>query len=147
VRVDWAVTCRYVESDGAQGTIVGAGTDLLYVPTLPQPVGIMLAVRLAGAIEEIEAGQAHRLTIRIFDPSGEPVRAEDGSEAAPTLVELKSEEEPKQIVSGWAVSPLIALGVQWIASAEGTYTIDVGLEGGSPVPTPVHVLLLPTANG
>ncbi len=146
MRIDWAVTCRYAESNGTQGTIVGAGTDLLYVMALPQPVGIMLAVRLVGEFEELEQGQSTHLKVEIRDPDGKPVRGADGSEAPPSTIELKP-SEAKQLVSGWLATPFIALGLQWIASSEGPYTITVEIDGddSNAKRTPVHVLLAPGA--
>lgn len=143
MRIDWVVTCRYAESAGPVGTIVGAGTDLLYVPVFPSTVGIMLAIRLAGAIEEVGEGQAHPMSVAILGPDGNPVRDAEGSAAPPSTLELRSDREPQQVVPGWAISPLIALAVTWIAEEEGAYTINVALPGTDPKPNPVHVLQAP----
>lgn len=143
MHVDWAVTCRYAESDGAIGTIVGAGIDVLYVPGLPHQVGVMLAVRLAASFEEVSEGQQHTLVVRVLGPDAQPVRTPDGSAAEPLSVAFQTTAVTQQLVPGWLVAPLFALGVQWWAVEEGTYTIDIGVGDAEPLPSPVHVLQTP----
>ena len=72
MRIDWAVTCRYAESDGTLGTIVGAGADVIEVVMLPQPVAMMLAVRLAAPAEEFAALLAEDPTQLALERVGRP---------------------------------------------------------------------------
>ena len=144
MRVDWAVTCRYAESDGSTATIVGAGTDVLYVPAFPSSLGIMLAVRLAAPFEEFGEGQAHDIEISIEGPGGSDVRAADGSVAAPLTARVQAAPGAHQLVPGWLVTPLVAIGVQWFASEQGTYTLVVRAGDAEPSRSPVHVLPVPS---
>jgi hypothetical protein len=136
--VDWAVTCRYAESNGLVGTIVGAGVDLIQVPALPQAVGIMLAVRLGATVEEFQADQTHELAVQVQAPDGQPVRTPDGSESPPITAQFSGAAQ--QIVPGWLVTPMFAIALQWLASEAGTYTILVRAGLGEPSRSPVHVL-------
>lgn len=141
MRVDWAVTCRYAESDGSVGTIVGAGIDVLYAPDFPHQVSIMLAVRLAAAFEEVNEGQEHEIVVRVMGPGGGLALMPDGSEAQPLT--LRFAAAGKQLVPGWVATLLFALAVQWWATEEGAYTLEVGVDNGPATPTPVHVLRAP----
>jgi hypothetical protein len=140
MHIDWAVTCRYAESNGVVATLVGAGVDLLRVAELPGAVGSMVAVRLAGAPDELGPGQTHLLTVRILDPSGDPVSDPAGNVVPALETEFSSDEPVEQAVPGWLVSPLFAFGVQSWAAEEGTYTITIAVDGGEPHRSPVHVL-------
>jgi hypothetical protein len=144
LRATWAVTCRYAESDGNVGTIIGAGIDVLYVPDFPHQVGLMLAVRLAATLEEVAEGQQHELIARVLAPNGGLVRAPDGSEAPPLGVTFQA-TAAQQLVPGWLVTPLFALGLQWWAAEEGTYTIEVSAADAEPSSSPVHVLKAPAS--
>jgi hypothetical protein len=137
--IDWAVTCRYAESDGNVGTIVGAGIDVLYVPQLPHPVGVMAAVRLSATFEEVRDGQRHEIAGRILGPEGSPLRNPDGSEV-PALTANFQAGGATQLVPGWLVSPLFAFGFQWLATEEGTYTVHIRVGDATPSLSPVHVL-------
>ena len=140
MQVDWVVTCRYAESDGSVATIVGAGIDVLYVAGFPHEVGIMVAVRLSAPFEEVSADQGHQLIGRILGPDGAPVRARDGSAVAPLELDLHTTTGASQLVPGWLATPLHAIGLQWWAPHEGTYTIEIGVDDEEPTLTPVHVL-------
>lgn len=140
MNVDWLVTCRYAESDGTVGTIVGAGIDVLFVPQFPSPVGVMLAVRLAAPAEEIEEGQEHELVGFVRKPDGQPTRGPDGSPSPPMSVRFQAAIGGRQFVPGWLVAPMFAFGIRWLAEEEGTYTVGVGVAGADPAMTPVHVL-------
>lgn len=140
MRIDWAVTCRYAESDGTVATIVGAGIDLLYVPALPTLVGVMLAVRLAASADEFAGGTQHEVTCRVLDPSGGPVLADDDTPAQDMKLGFAAPEEGvQQRVPGWLVSPLFAFQVAWTARETGSYTIEA-VAGEDTHRSPVHVL-------
>ena len=140
MRVEWVVTCRYAESDGSVATIVGAGIDVLYVAGFPQEVGIMVAVRLSAPFEEVSADQGHQIIGRILGPESAPVRAPDGSAVPPLELDLHTGTGAAQLVPGWLATPLHAIGLQWWAPQEGTYTIEIGVDDEEPTLTPVHVL-------
>lgn len=142
--VAWAVTCRYVESDGTTGTIVGAGIDVLYVPRFPHWVSIMLAVRLAGTFEEVSEANQHPIVGRVLGPDGEPVPAPDGSEVPPVTADFSGSGWTQQ-VQGWLVTTLFPFRFRWWAPDEGTFTIQVRVDDAEPSLSPVHVLPHPGA--
>jgi len=115
MNIDWAVTCRYAESDGLVATIVGAGVDLLRVAELPGAIGSMVAVRLAGAPEELGPDKTHQLTVRILAPDGEPVRDPAGNVVPALEAPITSDEPVEQAVPGWLVNPLFTFGVSAFA--------------------------------
>jgi len=141
VRIDWAVACRYAESDGHIATIVGAGVDVLNPPVLPALVGVMLVVRLAAAADEFDGGIEHDVICRVLDPSGVPVLAQDGTPAEEMRMSFAAPAEGvQQRVSGWLVHPLFALQIGWIAREPGSYSIETSA-GDDTHMSPIHVLL------
>jgi hypothetical protein len=140
MHIDWAVTCRYAESDSVVATIVGAGVDLQRVQEIPGPVGTMLAVRLAAAPDELGPDQMHKLTVQVLDPSGDPVRDQEGDVTPPLEAEFGSEQPVQQAVPGWLVNPLFTFGVQWWVIEPGTYSITLRVDDGDAHLSPMHVL-------
>lgn len=142
MRIDWAVACRFAESDGNIATIVGAGIDVLNVPTMPVLVGVMIAVRLAAPADEFVGGATHEVTCRVLDPLGDPVLAEDGTPAeSMTMGFAAGEGGVQQRVPGWLVNPLFAFQIAWIAREPGTYSIETST-GEDTRLSPIHVLLI-----
>ncbi len=140
MQIDWAVTCRYAESDGHIATIVGAGIDVLNVPALPALVAVMFAVRLAAPADEFEGGIQHDVTCRVLDPSGARVLADDGTPAEDLKMSFAAPEEGvQQQVTGWLVNPLFAFQIAWIAREPGTYSIETNAGEGTHL-SPIHVL-------
>jgi hypothetical protein len=142
VNIDWAVTCRYAESDGAVATLVGAGIDAVFLPTFPGPVGVMMAVRLAAPPEELAPGQIHTLRCRILDAAGDPVTALDRTPTEPLEIAIGSQVPIQQLVPGWLVQPLVAMGVQWLASEPQTYRIELRIDDSEHL-SPFHVVAPP----
>lgn len=140
MHVEWVVTCRFAESDGGSGTIVGAGTDVLFLPQIPGPAGTFIAVRLAATAEELEPGQQHELVTRIVDPGGRPARAPDGTEVPAQTIQIAPQAPVQQLVPGWLVNPLLAYGAQWWVHEPGSYTIELSVGEGEPRNSPIHVL-------
>lgn len=139
VRIDWAVACRYAESDGQIATLVGAGIDVLNPPALPMMVGVMLVVRLAAAADEFEGGVQHDVTCRVLDPAGAPVLAQDDTPAEAMVMSFAAPEGVQQRVTGWLVHPLFAFQVAWIARESGSYSIETSA-GDDTHLSPIHVL-------
>ena len=100
----------------------------------------MVAVRLSAPFEEVSADQGHQILGRILGPDSAPVRAPDGSAVAPLELDLHTATGAAQLVPGWLATPLHAIGLQWWAPQEGTYTIEIGVDDEEPTLTPVHVL-------
>ena len=103
MQIAWAVTCRYAESNGVQGTIVGAGVDVLFVPEFPSQVAIMLAVRLTATPDELRADQQHELVIRIEGPDGQPARTIAGEEVEPLRARMLAATQGAPLVPGEVV--------------------------------------------
>lgn len=141
MHIDWAVTCRYAESDGSVGTIVGAGIDVLRVPALPADLSVMVAVRLAVPFEAFEDGARElEATCRVLDPESQPALGLLDEPFQPLSFSVAMPAGVRQLVPGWLLNPLLAFGVRWRATAVGTYTIAIATDEDESL-NPVHVLL------
>jgi len=140
MHIEWVVICRYAESDGGRATIIGAGTDVIFAQQLPGPVGIMAAVRLAAAPDELGPGNSHTLSARVLRPDGDPATLADGDEAPPLTLQIETSEPVQQLVPGWLVNPMMAFRLEWWATDPGTYSAAMTIDDGEPLLTPVHVL-------
>ena len=140
MNIEWVVICRYAEVEFGRATIIGAGTDVIFAPELPGPVGIMAAARLAAAADELEPGNSYTLTARMLRPDGGPATLADGEEVPPLTVQIESSEPVRQLVPGWLVNPMVAFRLEWWATDPGTYSAELAIDDGEPLLTPVHVL-------
>lgn len=140
MNIEWVVICRYAEVDGGRATIVGAGTDVIFANELPGPVGIMAAARLAAAPEELEPGNSYTLAARMLRPDGDPATLASGDEMPPLTVQIESSEPVRQLVPGWLVNPMVAFRLEWWATDPGTYSLELSIDDGEALLTPVHVL-------
>lgn len=139
--IDWAVLCRYAESNGTVATIVGAGIDMLTVPAMPTLVAVMVAIRLAAPADEFVGGVQHEVTCRVLDPTGAPVLAEDDTPAEELKLGFSAPEGGvQQTVPGWLVNPLFAFQIAWIVREPGTYSVETRV-GDHAHLSPIHVLL------
>jgi len=135
VRVDWAIPCRYAEVHPQSGaTIIGAGADLIIAPQIPTPVQVLFVVRFVGAPEEVK-GDAHPVTCRVLDPDG----SEIGQQTAEITTELT------QVVTGYVAEVTIPMGILLLVAQYGTYRVEWTIDGGDPLPVPIHVVEPPTA--
>lgn len=131
MRIDWATLCRFAEVNGNLATIVGAGIDITWAAQLPAGIQTMVAVRMTAPEDELGPEHPHTLRCRILDP--------DMQEVGETLeAELRAGGE--SLRPGWLVGIMIPMGVQWQADREGTYTVELAIDGGDPYMTPMHVL-------
>lgn len=130
MNIDWVIPCRFVEVHDNLGTIVGAGIDTFWVQELPAQIQVMLALRITGMAEELDPSVSHALTNRILDPSGEVI-AEVGGELA-----LGGESARPE----WLVGIMLPMVVGFEAPDEGTYTVEVSVDGDSRS-LPLHVIL------
>jgi Family of unknown function (DUF6941) len=134
LNIDWVIPCRFVEVHDNLATIVGGGIDTFWVPQLPAPVQVFLAVRLTAAPEELESDELHATVNRIRDPRGE----------------LISETSGEIGISGqaarpdWLVAVTLAMIVAFQAPEEGAYTIELDVDDASRS-LPIHVIIAPPA--
>lgn len=129
LNIDWAIPCRYVEVHDNLGTIIGAGIDTYWVPNLPTPLQLVLAVRLLAMAEELGEDQQHHAVNRVRDPHGDIV-SEIGGDFA-----MGGESARPEWLTGIIVSSLI----QFEVTEEGTYTIEHEVDG-SLVSLPIHIV-------
>jgi hypothetical protein len=128
VNIDWAIPCRYVEVHDNLGTIVGAGIDTYWIPELPQPIQVVLAVRLLAMTEELDPDQEHTATNRVLDPRG----AQMSEVGGPFSVGGESARPD------WLTGIMVSTVVQFEASEEGTYTIELVVDDAL-TSLPIHV--------
>jgi hypothetical protein len=129
MNIEWVIPCRYVEVHDNLATIVGAGIDTYWLHQGPGPLQVVLAVRALATPEELEAGDEHTITNLIRDPSGGQIGEMTG--------QLKIQAEAQR--PEWLVGLTLPMIVQFDALEEGTYTIEVGIDGASHA-LPIHVV-------
>jgi hypothetical protein len=129
LNIEWVIPCRYVEVHDNLGTIVGAGIDTYWVMELPAPIQVMLAIRLLAMAEELKHDQQHTTKNRVLDPHGE-LLGEGGGEFSMTGESARPD---------WLAGLIVPAVVQFQASEEGTYTIEVDVDQAS-ASLPIHVV-------
>jgi hypothetical protein len=129
VNIDWVIPCRYIEVHDNLGTIVGAGIDTFWVPTLPATLQVILAVRLLAVAEELGAGEQHSSTNRVRDPRGDVLSEVNGE------FTIDTEAARPEWLAGFIVGTV----VQFEVAEEGTYTIEHAV-GDASASLPIHVV-------
>jgi hypothetical protein len=129
VNIEWIIPCRYVEVHDNLGTIIGAGIDSVWVPELPSPIQVILAVRLLAMAEELDPDQQHTVTNRVRDPSAEIVNEISGEFSVGG--DLARPE--------WLAGIIVPMVVEFEASEEGTYTIELIVDDAPPGTQPIHI--------
>jgi hypothetical protein len=129
VNIDWVIPCRYVEVHDNLGTIIGAGIDTYWVPELPAPLQVALAIRLLAMAEELGPDEKHTATSRVRDPSGD-VLTEVGGEFA---------MEVEAASTDWLAGFIVPVVVQFEAAEEGSYMIEQDVDEAS-ASLPIHVV-------
>jgi hypothetical protein len=131
VRVDWAIPCRFVEVQPQSGaTIVGAGADVVHVPSVPTPVQVLFAVRYVGAPEEVNGETAHSIVCRIFNPVGDRVDEQTGQLMA----------HGTQMIPGYVAEIIVPSGVVIDAQQFGTYGVEFSIDEDTLRRVPIHVV-------
>lgn len=120
MRVDWAIPCRLVEVHDGLATIVGGGIDQYVLPAVPGQMLVNIALRLVGLLDQAQ----HQLRIRILDP----VMAE----AAQALDTTFTMNPPgPNHPPGWEGHVVLPMVLRFEALVEGTYTVDIVVDGHS----------------
>jgi hypothetical protein len=129
LNIEWIIPCRFVEVHDNLGTIIGAGIDTFWVPELPAPIQVILAIRLLAMADELDPDQKHTVTNRVRGPDGEVMN--EGIAEFSVGAESPSKE--------WLTGIILPLVVQFQASEEGTYTIEFIVDDAPPGSQPIHV--------
>jgi hypothetical protein len=129
MNVDWVIPCRYVEVHDNLGSMIGAGIDTFWVPELPAPLQVMLAVRLTATGEELSPGIQHVLRTVVTDAVGELI-----FEAS---MEFEANTENTQ--TEWLNSLVMPSVVQFEVEEAGTYQLEQSVDGNS-MSIPLHVI-------
>jgi hypothetical protein len=130
LRVDWAIPCRYAEVHDNLATIVGGGIDHLWLPALPSPVQVILAIRLVFLPDELDSDDPHRLRVSALDPQGQKLSEVEGdlNVAGP-------------VASGeWLQGLHIPMAIQFMAEEPGTHQLEITVDGQT-VAVPINVAL------
>jgi hypothetical protein len=134
VRINWAIPCRYAEVQQQGATIVGAGADLVVVPELPAPVGVLFAIRFVGDPEELDGVTPHKTVVRLFDPDGASMGEQEGQIIGGPV---------QQVVVGYLAEVIIPMGVVIDAQRDGSYSVEFEIDGDR-LRVPIHVVVGPT---
>jgi uncharacterized protein DUF6941 len=114
MRVEWAIPCRYLESEGGTATIVGAGIDTFFVPDLPATVGFMLAMKLVAPDEDWQ--REFRLVFKILGPTATVVREESVTLGA---------HPGTQLFETWERGGIIPSAHQFEVAGPGAYSLEI----------------------
>jgi hypothetical protein len=128
VNIDWVIPCRYVEVHDNLGTIIGAGIDTFWVPEIPSPIQVLLAIRLLALSDELD-GRPHAAVTRIRAPGGDVV-SEVGGDVSIGAANAHAE---------WLNGIMVAGVVQFEASEAGTFMIEFEVDEASES-LPLHVV-------
>jgi hypothetical protein len=109
--------------------MIGAGIDTFWIPALPAPLQVMLAVRLTATAEELAPGIQHATRTVVTDPSGEVV-----FEAG-----LEFEANTENTQTEWLNSMVMPGVVQFDVTDPGTYQLEQSVDGNS-LSIPLHVI-------
>ena len=128
MNIDWIIPCRYLEVHDGLGTIIGAGIDTIWLPELPAPIQVLLAVRLLVTPDEMSSEEPHVVANRIRNPDGE------------VLVETRGE----MMIGGdvtrpeWLIGATIPVVLQFEAVDQGAYMIELDVDDATKS-LPIHV--------
>ena len=131
MRVEWAIACRYAEVNDNLFTIIGAGIDNMYVPTLPMPVQVAVAARLVGTPEELTA-RTHTVRCVAYGP-------DDVEELARAEGQMELRDLQVRNPADWLASLHVPMGIVFPVSAEGAYRLEVGVDDSDAYLLPLHI--------
>jgi hypothetical protein len=123
LRIDWAIPCRYAETNGALITIVGGVIDTFYVRGYPSVVGMMLATRILGLPADL-AGE-HVMRMELADDEMNTIH---GAELRFTH---DSESDDATAPAGWERAFYFVGAHQFQVERDGQYTLTLVLDGST----------------
>lgn len=130
MNIEWIIPCRYLEVHDNLATIIGGGIDTLWFPGLPAQAQVLLAVRLLATPEEVSSAEPHAVYSRIRHPGGETLHEASG--------EVVIGGEP--VRPDWLIGMTVPMAVQFEATEEGPYAIEVGVDDAEST-VPIHIVL------
>lgn len=131
MRIQYAIPCRYAEGVGNVNNILGGGIDTTIVQALPVPVGLMIALRVVGAVDEM-VGEMLKFHCHVAAP--------DGTEAGFALDHEIGPVEAQAARQDWPIGLVLSFGLQWHAETEGTYMIHLQVNDQYDA-LPMHVVV------
>jgi hypothetical protein len=131
MRVQWATLARYAEAEAGTGlvTMVGAGAEVVGVPSLPDYVTTFLAVQLR--YPEGEADYQHVVTFTVRDPDLHPLGRSIDVAFEPALNPLHA--------PGWEALFSIAGPLSFTVDEAGTYSIGIDVAGAHAAEIPFRI--------
>jgi hypothetical protein len=121
MRLDWTIPCMGVSLENAVITrLEGAGWDELHVEGLPAEIEFIVLARLLGQPEEY-AEEGHTMEANLTGPGMEGV--------ANVVFDLPTSEPGPDHPEGWEMNALIPIVLQFTANSEGTYMVDLYING------------------
>ena len=131
MRVQWATLARYAEAETENSlmTLVGAGTDVFRMRSLPNRLETYLALQLRNA--EAEADHEYLTTLTVRDPDLQPIGRSLEIRFAPALNPLHA--------PGSEAFFSIAGAISFTVGAAGTYSIGIELTGAHAAESPFRV--------
>ncbi|MDP2711048.1 MAG: hypothetical protein Q8O56_07495 [Solirubrobacteraceae bacterium] len=136
MNIDWIIPCRYAEVHDNLATIVGAGIDTWWFPTLPATVQVGIVVRLLAASDELGPDHTHTVRNIIRDPSGGPLSDLGGPFQVGTTAEADSAR------TEWLNGVALVTMIQFEATEPGTYTFEHIVDESSKS-VPLHIAIGP----
>jgi hypothetical protein len=130
MNVDWVIPCRYVEVHDNLGSMIGAGIDTFWIPELPAPLQLMLAVRLTATAEELTPGVPHVLRTVITDAQGDV--------AFEAAMEFEANTDSPQ--TEWLNSLVLPSVIQFEVTEAGTLQLEQSVDGNGRS-IPLHVIV------
>lgn len=131
MNIDWVIPCRFVEVHDNLGTIVGAGIDTFWLPELPAPVQVAVAVRLSALPEELASGVKHSVRNIITGPNGDEISEVTGE------FEVDGGERIER--PDWLQGVIVSTLIQFQAEVAGTYTFEHVVDQSSKS-VPLHIV-------
>jgi hypothetical protein len=129
MRVEWATLARYAETESGLMTLVGAGTDVFRMRSLPDRLETYLALQLRYA--EAEADHEYLATFTVRDPDLQSIGRSLEVHFAPVLNPLHA--------PGWEAFFSIAGAVSFTVDAAGTYSIGIDVAGAHAAEIPFRI--------
>jgi hypothetical protein len=133
LNIDWIILCRYAEVHDNLATIAGGGIDTWWLPELPAPVQVAVAVRLLATAEELGPDCDHTTRNIIRGPDGGTL-----SDLSSTF-KAGTKEEAGAARLEWLTGIALVAVIRFAPGEAGTYTFEHMVDGSSKS-VPLHIV-------